>query len=195
MAISDAKRLARIDGEILDLEYLYTREIMREQEIGKKNLLVSNGYKYRLENLKRARARLREQIVQAPTKKMNYAILLAERKEKLSEAETELEYMNKQYTELMTKVLVTRDDALAQDALSLAEEIKKQRMRVVAFDRAVTQFIERSFIKTQRTPRKELEYNPEEDTRLVEKEPPRTIESLLGNDPLLESKSCKSTYI
>ena len=79
MAISDRVKLMRMDEDILNLEYLYTRELMREQELNKKNLLMSRGFKYRLDNLKRARNKLKQAISHAPTKRMNYAATLAEK--------------------------------------------------------------------------------------------------------------------
>jgi hypothetical protein len=185
MALTDAQRLARIDEEILDLEYLYTRELMREKELNKRNLLASNGFKYRIENLRRARAKFRLAMKQAPTKRMNYATTLAEKKNKLIEAEEELEYMNKQYKDLMVKVLLTRDDTLAHEAMDLASELKSQRMRVISHDRAVKQFIERGFLVQERELRARVvsTYKPEKDKSLFkdpEESEVRTVESFLN---------------
>jgi hypothetical protein len=188
MAISDITRLARIDEQLLELEYLYTRELMREKELNKKNLLTSNGFKYRIDNLRRARQKLKQAMVQAPTKRMNYSYILASKKNKVIEAEAELEYIEGKYVEVMAKLMINKDDNTAQEALDLAAEIKVQQRRIKKYEDAVTRFIEHGSLLQERKvhSREALNYNPEKDAKRILQESKNskpTIESILGNDP------------
>jgi wyosine [tRNA(Phe)-imidazoG37] synthetase (radical SAM superfamily) len=189
MNMVDVKRLAKMDEQIMELEYLYTREVMREKELNKRNLLVSNGYKYRIDNLRRARARLKASIVSAPTKRMLFSITLAEKKAKVEEATQELEYLKKSYQNLMAQVMLTKDDNIAQQALDLASEIKKQQARINGYERAVFAFCEHGDkqVSKQLNSRKYKNHDAELDASQILAEEPkteyRTIESILGNDP------------
>lgn len=168
MPISDRTRLTRIDEEILNLEYLYTRELMREQELNKKNLLLSHGFKYRLDNLKRARAKLCSYMVTAPTIKMNYTQTIADKKNEVVEAEEELDQLKKEYVQIMANVLVSKDDNTAQRAIDLAYEIKVQQRRIKTKEDAVMRFITRGSLVQERkvTPQQARSYNPEKDKEL-----------------------------
>ena len=187
MAISNLQKLMRIDEELMDLEYLYTRELMREKEINKTTFLASRGFKYRIDNLRAVRARLRSIMVQAPTKKMNFIKTLADKRALVVEAEEELKVLQKQYAELMTRVLVTRDDSLAQQAIDLAYEIKVQQRRIKVKENAVDRCLERGAALDQKVhTRESIKYNPERDKSLKHVESPENISQPMASDMVVE---------
>jgi hypothetical protein len=183
MGVKDTTRLLRLDERIVDLEYLYQRELMREQELNKRTLLMSRGFKYRIENLRKAREKLRKSMSRAPSQEMRSMMILAEKKHALEEAQKELEYLKNGYKNLMTQVMVTKDDYIAQQALDMASEVRKQQSRVSGYELSVTRYLERS--STKETPR--ARHNPERDakqilnsTKEISQRDPR---ELLGQDP------------
>jgi hypothetical protein len=123
MANSDKTRLAKIDAEIIDVQYLYQRELDREGELSpeRRHLLASRGFKYRLDNLYAKRALLRKFIPAAPTKAMNYVTEMSRRR-------TEYDDVCEEY-ERALKTFANKIANVALVGLNLDNELELKCMR------------------------------------------------------------------
>jgi len=140
MADSSRTRLARIDEQIIDIQYLYQRELDREAELQpeRRLLLASRGFKYRLDKLYSQRAALRSTMCNAPTKAMNFANEMSKRETALENAEMHLAYANQMFKNKLAHIAVvgmTIDSEL--ELKGLRREIGAARSLVSSKQRAV----------------------------------------------------------
>jgi len=115
MPISNKTRLAKLDGQILDLQYLYQRELDREATLPSKTLLASKGFKYRLDNLYKQRDTLRAFTRNAPSLAQTYAEELSRRNTELDLAEAAYKASEKRYTNKLNEIImqgITLDNEL-----------------------------------------------------------------------------------
>lgn len=147
MANSFKTRLAQIDEQILDVQYIYQRELDREAEFEpeRRHLLASRGFKYRLDKLYAQRAALRKNMCNAPTKAMNYAMEFSNRKSALENAREHLADASKKYEAKLQQIVVL---GLAIDSelelKCLRREIGAMRSLVSAKERAMNNWIDKA---------------------------------------------------
>lgn len=198
MALTDQKRLIKLDEQIIDLEYLFTRELMREEELNKHTLLLSRGLKHRIDKLRSARAMLRKKISKAPTYSASYHAVLAERKEELRVHEDELSRLKKDYETAMARMLFDKSEENATEVIELSRAIKSQKTRTLNKERAVQNWMRRITVvkipesREMRTTNieqdlKRLGYNPEpikvEQFAINVTPKQQTPEDILGSNP------------
>lgn len=144
MANSYKTRLARIDEQIIDIQYLYQRELDREAELcpERRSLLASRGFKYRLDNLYKQRAAARKFIGTAPTKAMNYATELSRRNTEYADACAELEKRTQLYKDRLAAVMLVGMDIDSQLELKgMSRAIGAARSIVSSKNRAVDNWL------------------------------------------------------
>jgi hypothetical protein len=107
MPISNKTRLAKLDGQILDLQYLYQRELDREATLPSKTLLASKGFKYRLDNLYKQRDTLRAFTRNAPSLAQTYAEELSRRNTAVDIAETAYKIAEKKYISKIEEITLS----------------------------------------------------------------------------------------
>ena len=144
MANSDKSRLARIDEQIIDVQYLYQRELDREAELQpeRRHLLASRGFKYRLDGLYSQRALLRKTTASAPTKAMNYYAELSRRKTVYEDTLAAYEDAKKVYMDKIANIAIiglNLDNEL--DLKCMRREIGAMKSLVSSKNRAVNNWI------------------------------------------------------
>lgn len=128
--------------QIEEVEYLYNRETMRERELNKHTLLLSRGYKYRLDKLYAARSALRKLVGRAPTKEMNFARILREREIALEDAKEDLQKLTLEHTSKGVEMLLhNQDPHKLLDFTLLSKEIITQKNRVRGRQRSLDSWI------------------------------------------------------
>ena len=140
MANSYKTRIAAIDAQIIDVQYLYQRELDREAEFTptQRHLLASRGFKYRLDNLYAQRRVLRQFVSTAPTRAENYAVEMSRRNTEYLEACDDLERTKKVYTDTLTRTVVSGLSIDAELELKcLRREIGAKKSIVASKNRAV----------------------------------------------------------
>lgn len=124
MALSrDQQRLIKMDVEILELRYLYEREVMKEIELNKHNLLLSRGFKHRLDKTVKARAILANSMKDRMSSKASFAITYAERKLAMDEAQMQVDQIMKtlanKFQDIKTASALKFDTSLMQYELKV----------------------------------------------------------------------------
>lgn len=162
MASINRQKLMRIDEQILNLEYLYQRELLREAELGKRNLLLSKGFKYRLDSLYKARTTLIKATGMNASKELNYTLVLAERKAAVDEAEQELEVLKQQQVNAGANALLHRSEYYVNEMKDLNKEIIRQEARIRNKKRALNNWIDKAGNVTTNERKISANYNAEE---------------------------------
>lgn len=191
-------RVQKLDEEILDLEYMYQRELAREREVGKTMFLMSRGFKYRLDKLREARKLLRQAISNAPTIRANYIKILSERNAAVQDARDELGSLEVQLKDLMVSALMQATDEKVADIAILQSAIKSQKMFILHKENAVNNWIKResltqarkSKIRTDIALDAYVQTCPEEGLEIAPEDKVYTREQWdINNNPITRSKA------
>jgi hypothetical protein len=144
MASYNKQKLMRIDEQILNLEYLYERELLRECELNKHTLLLSKGFRYRLDNLYKARQMLVKNMGVSATREMNYKMTLAERQTSYDDAIAELDRLKTQQINATAEMLFHQTDYYKQQYTEINKEIIKQEARIRNKKRALDNWVDKA---------------------------------------------------
>lgn len=208
----EQKRLVAMDAQILELKYLYEREVQREIVLDKHTLLLSRGFKYRIEKLERARRILAASMETRFSKEATYQVELAIRKNNLLEEEEELERLRKEITRLATEMVTNPTEQLIYEFKELTREIPRQNMRIRNKKRALNNWLLADSCRiSNESTRVSKAYNAEKDadkihgalgnndivaTAIAHREEVAKYENPLEADPRWETKpSNKETQI
>lgn len=167
----DQQRIVKMDVAIMELRYLYERELQHEIMVDKHQLLMSRGIKYRIDKLVSARAQLQSSMKSRMTKSNTYAVELAQRKEAVDNAQKQVdEIISKLASKLhelqqMEAVGVKPTEAQVYEYKYLIRDLPKARMTLVNKERALTNWLVDGQIHALRMSKDKLpkQYNPEED--------------------------------
>lgn len=154
----DQQRLMKIDGEIMELKYLYEREVAEEIRTDKSMFLCSRGIRHRLDKMIKARNLLCANMKGAMNSSHTFTLELAVRKEAVRETEDDLARLhveiNDAATLLATLKLGGTDSKHADNAAfhykSLCRELPVAERRVRDKERAVNNWLERGKDKCQK---------------------------------------------
>ena len=157
MSVSrDEQRLIAMDVEIRNMRYLFEREYAEEQAAGKKNLLLSRGIKYRINNMVRARNALARSMSNTLASRETYSLELAKRKEAVREEERILKALLQRTTEAANAMLVINTEEAKNAYKWLSNEVPIQKSRVASKERALTNWLLRGQEKTLMMSRNKL---------------------------------------
>lgn len=148
----------KMDGEILELKYLYERELKEEIMQEKSMFLCSRGIKHRLDKVIKARNLLCANMKNAMNSTHTFTLELAMRKDAVRKAEEALKYLHKDINDaatlLATLQLGGSDSALAENASfhykRLCRELPIAERRIRDKERAVNNWLERGKEKCQK---------------------------------------------
>lgn len=170
-------KLMRLDAEILELRYLHERELMRESELNKHTLLASRGFKYRIENLLRARALYAKSVKLAPLKSMTFAMELANRKNEVEVAVEELGRLKQTIASMGAALMAAPSENSLYEFNELKKELKAQELRIRNKERAVTNWLTRGEKQSQAIVNREYKNKNIEKfaSEYIEKEPDRNF--------------------
>jgi hypothetical protein len=167
MASYNKQKLMRMDEQILNLEYLYERELLREKELSKHTLLLSRGFRFRLENLYKARQVFVKATGSKVTNEMNYAMTLAERQEAYDDACDELEHLRESHEKAAALVLIQKSDVASNNYLDLGREIIKQEARVRNKRRALDNWINKQGMLATQEKKLARSFDAEEEATAI----------------------------
>jgi len=158
-----------MDSQIVELRYLYERERMREIELGKTTLLLSRGFKNRIDTLVVARNRLAKAIKDHPTQRAAYSYELAVRKEKLDNAEAELDKLKLEVTQMGVSMALCSTEDTRFRFRELCKELDTQKRRARAFERGYLNWLSKRDLIPARRAYNMLpkDYNEEEDAQAI----------------------------
>jgi hypothetical protein len=191
MSVSrDMQRLMQLDAKILDLEYLYTRELMREQELGKTTLLMSRVFKNRIVLIQRARTKLAQAMQNNPNRRKTYQMELTIRKDELDEAREELDKLEKQIGALGLQGGLSGSEYEASEMRRLSREIPVQKRRIASKLRAYENWAKKDSMVPVRQTRSRIPkgYDAEEDAKAIHGDMPYDPEILKGINKTLTPK-------
>lgn len=161
----DMQRIMKIDAEILEMQYLYVRELERERELNKHTLLLSRGFKNRIDVMRRSRNHLMKLMKDKPSQTKTYNLELTKRKEELEDAYTDMRGLEKDLKNKSIELLVHYSDEKAAEFRDVSSEIKKQRTRISNKERALENWAKKSELVPERQTRNRLpkEYDVNKD--------------------------------
>lgn len=163
----------KMDAEIVELRYLYVREQTREIELGKRNILMSNVIKAKMDRCIRARNVLAKSVKDKPAQRVSWQLEEVARRNRIEDAEVELKELGKQYEDALLQALLNPSDDANFKVRDLAHEIGIQKRRVVNYTRAHTNWLKKEQLVKVRETRNKLipEYSVQQDIEEVLEQP------------------------
>lgn len=139
----------------------YERERQHELLINKHTLLLSRGIKYKLDACMKARTSLARLVKNAPTARKTHLEELSNRKLKVEDAVEELKELEKHLYGCAADVIRQNDQENQLRYKEAEYEVRRQKIRIAAFERSVISYAKRGEVIPQRMTRARVEADKE----------------------------------